>query len=161
MSVLDRIRTHETRMRSGAVVGALIVIVILVGWNAATRFAAGESEYYATVSQVIATLFIAVFLDSFTAEHPLWKDKLDRALVLTLLGISLLGMFACVRGLLHAGNSVMTGLAAAGVAACLLLVALALGQRIHSFANRDAVQTQPLTIVLIFVAAVGGLFIFL
>jgi hypothetical protein len=139
----------------------LLTCVAVVGWNVGSHFGTDKENFYATVSQVIATLFIAIFLGSYSNEHPLGRNRLDRAFVLTLLAVSLFGIFACVRGLLGRGDGLMTGLAAAGLVACFLLVALALVNRIHVFNQEGPRNHQVLLVVFLFLIATLTMFVYL
>lgn len=132
-------------VRAHTATGLLLALVVLAGVGVAMREPNADSDYFATVSQIIGTLFIAVVLEAFTYERVLWADNTDRYLILALLGIALFGLFACVRGLLGLGGPLPTGAAAAGLTAAALLVALALFRRLGS-----AEERPPAILLLLF-----------
>ncbi|GAA4978788.1 hypothetical protein WHI96_03540 [Pseudonocardia tropica] len=123
----------------------LLSIPLLIGVSAGQRWPRPESDFYATTSQIIATLIIAVVLEAFLPHRPMWQDGLDQVLILPLLGFSLLGLFASVRGLIGGPGGPVTGASAAGISAAALLVALALAARLTSS------TVAPTGVVLVFV----------
>jgi hypothetical protein len=135
------------RWRPPFVIALLLLLVVIVGLGTAMRWGRVDSDYYATVSQIIATLFIAVVLEAFSSEQLLWQDDADKFLVLALLGLGLFGLFASVRGLLGGGDRLTSGVAAAGLVAVAVLVMLALLRRIQS-----VLPAPPATLMLIFLA---------
>jgi hypothetical protein len=147
--------------RTPTAVGLLLVFVGVIGIHVGFNYASTDANYYATASQVIATLFIAIFLDKFTTDDPLWDDRLHRFLVMALLVASLLGVFASVRGLLGHGNGLTTGLAAAGLVSGFLLVALGLARRLRACASGSTAAAKPLTVMAVFVVVPAVVLIFL
>ena len=135
------------RWRPSFVIALLLLLVFVVGLGTAMRWSRVDSNYYASVSQIIATLFIAVVLEAFSSEQLLWQDDADKFLVLALLGMGLFGLFASVRGLLGDGGRLASGVAAAGLVAVAVLVMLALLRRIQS-----VLPAPPATLMLIFLA---------
>lgn len=138
--------TPVPQWRTILTVVLLLLLPVLAGLVVAKRWDA-DAGFYSTVSQIIATLYIAIAVEFFTAERLLWEDGPDQVLVLALLGSSSLGLFACVRGfLIGGGGPVMTGLAAAGLMACSMLVGLALLRRI-----RLSERIPPMQVLAVFV----------
>jgi hypothetical protein len=135
----------SARWRPPLVIGLLLLLVGIIGVGVAVRWKSIENDFYATASQVIATLFIAIILEAFSSEQALWVDDADRLLVLVLIGASLCGLFACLRGLLGDGGRIMNGITAAGIMAASTLVLLALLRRLQS-----VLPAPPATLLLIF-----------
>lgn len=117
--------------KSWAVVGLMLALPVMVGTAVAIRWGTHEAEFYETVSQIIATLFIAIVVEFFTPKQMLWEDGPDHVLILILLSIGSSGLFGSLRGILGGGGPIFTGVAAAGLMACTMLVSLALLRRIR------------------------------
>ncbi len=128
-----------------AALGVLIVISS-VGLTQHVKNADSISDYFGTVSEIIATLFIAVFVEAISDSRRLWSRRINRHTVMALFGVSLFGLFAAVRGLLGESGPVLVGIAACGLFASSSLVGFLLVHRVPTLPIR------PETVMLIFLA---------
>jgi len=139
---------------------ALALIPILVGAGMGLKWADAEDPFYSSISQVIATLFVAITFDFFATEASR-KGGLDGVRLLALIAQSWLGFFACIRALATGGTGVTMALAGAGVTAAAVLVSLALyGHIVTSGEATDASRLIAVAVVLVFLAAAVSLLVF-
>jgi hypothetical protein len=78
----------------------LLLLPVLTAVAAARRWPHVGVNFYAGTSQVMATLFVAMALELFVPDKPVWENKNDRFLILALMAVSSSGLFACLRATL-------------------------------------------------------------
>lgn len=131
------LEARSINLRQGLFVFPLLLFPVSTGIAAARRWPDVNTGFYATVSQIIATLFIAMAVEFFARNKSIWETRFDNFMFLTLVGGSWMGLFACVRGMLEKGTALTSGLAVAGLVSASLLVSLALiGQVDQSSSKR-------------------------
>ena len=140
MSVLQKDREIEPNAAADsgkhtAARFALVAIPILVGIAMAINWPDAGESFYSSVSQIIATLFIAIAVEFFYTTARM--EILDVVRVVLLTALSWLGLIACVRALAGDQNSVTVGLAGAGVTAASVLVSLALYEQVTRHQTQD------------------------
>jgi len=123
----DRIRRLERLVLLTAV-----VLPLCVGITVASRWhgEAGEN-FYTTISQVIATLFVAIAVEFFTSADK-EREGYEVGVLIALVLLAWTGFFACIRALVgdDTGTSLTAGVAACGLTANVVLVSLTLYMRI-------------------------------
>lgn len=112
------------------VVAMLLGLPVLTGVAVARRWPTIDDAYYGAVSQIIATLFIAIAVELFAPDKLVWDDRLDQFMVLSLIALSWSGLFGCARAMLGGGTAFTSGLAATGLMSASVLVSLALFARV-------------------------------
>lgn len=132
-SALHGQRLSRVELRSRVRATAALVLPALIGLTVAIRGPEVGADYFAVVSQLIATLFIAIVVEAVTAGR-VWDTRIQAMVTLWLAFLSWVGLFACIRALMEPSSPLLVGLAAAGVAAASTLVALGLHGRIASVA---------------------------
>ena len=123
-------RLRRTRRRlerwSGYFLETFAVVVVFVDyWDVA-----GTDSYYATVAQVIATMYVAVAIEFFAGDG-VELDAAGRAEFVFLLGVSWLGLLDAVGALSRNPSAWTPSLAAAGLVASVFMVTTALGRRVN------------------------------
>ena len=141
------------RRQALLVAAATLIIPLCVGVTVATRWGdlAGD-DFYTTISQVIATLFLAVAFQLF-ARAPTERRPYEAGTVPVLVLVGWTGFFACVRALAGDATSGTAGLAAAGVVATEVLASLALYDRVVSSSRDSAPSAAALWLVVGFLVA--------
>jgi len=128
------------------VVAMLLLLPILTGVAVAKKWPNSDEGLYATMSQIIATLFIAIVVEFLGPDSRVWDDKLDQFMILGQIAFSWLGLFGCIRAMLDGGTALTSGLAAAGVMSASVLVSLALFARVRPATS----GSPPFSFVLVF-----------
>jgi len=135
--------------------GLLMMIPLVLSFHFFAR-SAPTSEFYSTVSQVIAAMYLAVAIEFFTGGG-VALDGFGRAEFATLLALSWLGLIACFRGLVTAEGAWepwTAGLAGMGLVASALLVT-------SNLADRAAVRNSKLVQPVVFVACLAPIAVFI
>jgi cation transport ATPase len=144
---------RRRQRRARLVVAATLTIPLCVGLTVAFRWGDAPGEnFYTTISQVIATLFVAIAVEFFTRVATERRPYEAVALLLLML-MGWTGFFACIRALAGNTTSITAGVAATGVTATELLVSLALYDRIVQRSVETALRTRALWLLLPFLAA--------
>jgi hypothetical protein len=117
----------SSRMIRGLTWG-LMAPPLLVAFDFFARSSPSD-EFYSTVAQVIAAMYLATALEYFTAGG-VTLDTVDRWEFCVLLAISWAGMMACTRGVVVDGEAWTAGLGAMGLVASALLVTSNLAKRV-------------------------------
>jgi hypothetical protein len=133
---------------------------LLVGVAAANSWPHVGKEFYSSLAQVIATLFVAIAVDLFASQASR-RSVRDALQLLLLIAQSWFGFFACIRALAGGGTALTAGLAAAGVAAASVLLSLTLYERIRDV-SEDSEKDQLIAavVVTLFLMAPVSLLIF-
>lgn len=122
-----------TRLRLPAVVTRLAIYVLMAipllvtfdfFFDATTR----STDYFTTVAQVIAAMYLAVALEFFSGKG-VTLDQFGRSDFAALLTLSWIGLIACIRGIVYPEHWT-AGLAGMGLIASAMLVATNLARRV-------------------------------
>jgi hypothetical protein len=128
---------------------------ILTGAMMAVKWPEPSENFYASIAQIIATLFVAMMIEFFASEAT-QRESFDATLVVMLLALSWVGLLACIYALAGASNGLTVGLAGAGVTSASVLVSLTLYDKVKG--RSSDVQTDDLvaafTVILFLVAPV-------
>lgn len=112
------------------------------------------SDYYSTVAQVIAAMYLAVALESFTSGG-VTLGRFDQVEFAVLLMISWIGLIACLRGIVVVSEEAWTaGLGGSGLIAATLLVT-------SNLANRVSIRNPRLVALVGYIACLAPLVVFI
>jgi hypothetical protein len=127
-----------------------VSIPILVGVAMAAKWPHAGGDFYSSIVQVIATLFVAIAVEFFAREASA-TGRMEGVRLVLLVGESWAGVFGCVRALAGSGTAVTAGLAGTGVTAAAVLLALALYEEIRKHGDgSDRVELIAGGVLLLF-----------
>jgi hypothetical protein len=116
----------------------LIVLSVVAGMLTSQRWTGMDSGFYGVISQLIATLFIAITVEFFAQLPRSWKGTQERIAIFILIVMSWTGLFACITALValgakHAGEvpAWLAGFAGSGLLAAAAVVSLSFTERLR------------------------------
>lgn len=116
--------------------GSLVLAPILTGATMSVRWPEPSENFYASIAQIIATLFIAMMIEFF-AFNTTHRTSFDATLIIVLLAESWLGLLACIYALAGADGGLVVALAGVGVTSASILVSITLYSRVRDSVPSD------------------------